>query len=553
MASGLFGGRLPVRSLSQSSFFDPQFVCPDCLVRGSVPWLLATHRSLLFPAWLLKGWRGEGRLGRDAWPAVVLMTLALLRWSETGMSRLAAERRAKTDIVWRAAAGLSFLAPTPSERTMRDFEKFLARRHPDCDVPRYTLLLGHIARLCLQRGVVNEPDWVTDSTPMWCYGATLDTIRMLGDGTGITLRAWARATGQSWRLLAKELDLPWVTAKSTKGSFNVADWKDKSERARVITELAAGAIRLVGLIRTNIKTVKPKRRGCLLRHGRTLLKIIEDDLEPGEEGGLVIAQRVMTGRTVSFMDPHAQHGRKSKSKRFNGFKLHILGDAISGLIAAVCVTPAGVHDSEPCPRLLKQAKQLITEIDRLYGDTAYGTGRNRRLVEGLLGVTLIAPPIPAVKSRSGRFGKADFEIDVDADSIICPAGKPSDGQTWHKGNRGMKQRVHWWAAKTCTACPMFDACRTDSNLRRTIKLETYEKEIQASRKSWEDPDVRYEYRRRSPGERLVNSLTRRGGRKAAAWGLRTANLQAHLIAVVVNLRLLAEALAREKPIRAQAA
>lgn len=544
---------MPVRSLSQSSFFDPQFICPDCLEPGTVAWLLATHRSLLFPAWLLKGWRGEGRLGRDAWPAVVLMTLALLRWTETGMSRLAAERRAKTDIVWRAAAGINFRVPPPSERTMRDFEKFLSGRHPDCNVPRYFLFLGHIARLCLQNGVVTKPDWVTDSTPMWCYGATLGTIRMLGDGTGITLRAWARATGQSWRLLAKELDLPWVTAKSTKGSFDVVDWKDMSERARVVTELAEGAVRLVGLIRTNIGTVKPKRRGRLLRHCRTLLKIIEDDLEPAVGGGLVVAQRVVRGRIVSFMDPHAQHGRKSKSKKFKGFKMHILGDAISGLIAAVCVTPAGVHDSEPSPRLLKQAKELITKLDRLYGDTAYGTGRNRRLVEGLLGVTLIAPPLPAVGSRSGRFCKADFEIDVDADKILCPAGKPSDGQTWHKGNRGMKQRVHWWAAKTCRGCPKFDACRTDTNLRRTIKLETYEKEIHAARAAWKDPDVRLDYRRRSPGERLVNSMTRRGGRTAAAWGLDTANLQAHLIASVVNLRLLAEALARARPIRAQAA
>jgi len=544
---------MPVRSLSQSSFFDPQFVCPDCLVRGTVPWLLATQRSLLFPRWLLKGWRGEGRLGRDAWPAVVLMTLALMRWSETGMSRLAAERRAKTDVVWRAAAGINFRAPTPSERTMRDFEKFLGERHPDCDVPRCVLFLGHVARLCLDKGVVRKPDWVIYSTPMWCFGATLDTIRLLGDGTGIALRAWARANGQSWRHLAKELELPWVTAKSTKGSFNIPNWKDKTARAKVVTALAAGAVRVVERIRDNIETVKPARRGRLLRHCRTVLKVIDDDLEVGEDGGLVIAQRVARGRTVSFTDPDAKHGRKSRGKTFKGFKLHILGDAISGLIASVCVTPAMVHDSAPCPRLLKQARQLFNDLDRLYGDTAYGTGRNRRLVEGLFGATLVAPPLPAVKSGGDRFGKVDFQIDVDADSVICPAGKPSDGQTWHKGNRGMKQRVHWWAAKTCDGCPMFGACRTDNNLRRTIKLETYEKEILASRELWKDPDLRHDYRRRSPGERLVNSMTRRGGRKAAAWGLRTANLQAHLIATVVNLRLLAEALAKERPNCAQAA
>ena len=42
---------MPSRSLSQVSFFDPEFVCPSCLVPGSVPWLLARHRSMLFPPW----------------------------------------------------------------------------------------------------------------------------------------------------------------------------------------------------------------------------------------------------------------------------------------------------------------------------------------------------------------------------------------------------------------------------------------------------------------------------------------------------------------------
>ena len=75
---------MPRRSLSQSSFYDPEVVQPDCLEPGTVPWLLARFRSMLFPEWLFKGWRGEGRRGRDAWPAVSLIALLFLRWSEEG-------------------------------------------------------------------------------------------------------------------------------------------------------------------------------------------------------------------------------------------------------------------------------------------------------------------------------------------------------------------------------------------------------------------------------------------------------------------------------------
>ena len=86
---------MPLRTLSQRSFYDPEVVQPDCLEPGTVPWLLARFRSSLFPAWLLVGWRGEGRFGRDAWPALTLLTLLFLRWSEEGLSRLGSTRRAK--------------------------------------------------------------------------------------------------------------------------------------------------------------------------------------------------------------------------------------------------------------------------------------------------------------------------------------------------------------------------------------------------------------------------------------------------------------------------
>ena len=105
---------VPRRSLSQSSFFDPEVVTPECLERGTAPWLLARYRRALFPLWLFAGWRGEGRLGRDAWPAVVLMTLCVMRWNEEGMSRRAACRRARTDLQWRAALGLSCDRPRPA-------------------------------------------------------------------------------------------------------------------------------------------------------------------------------------------------------------------------------------------------------------------------------------------------------------------------------------------------------------------------------------------------------------------------------------------------------
>jgi hypothetical protein len=52
---------MPLRPVTQHSFFDPGYVVPDALVEGTVPWLLATAGSRLFPDWLAAEWRGSGR------------------------------------------------------------------------------------------------------------------------------------------------------------------------------------------------------------------------------------------------------------------------------------------------------------------------------------------------------------------------------------------------------------------------------------------------------------------------------------------------------------
>jgi hypothetical protein len=171
------------KQFPQVSFFSPEFIDPNCLEPGTVPWMLARYGSELFPSWLFEGWcKRQGR-GRDAWSALVLMSLLVLRFVEEGMSRRASVKRAKSDMVWRAAMGLAMDETSPSETTVRRFETFLAKRDPRFGVPRYLLAHEHVVRACLlDEQLVAEAVWATDSTPMWCYGAVRDTVRLLGDG-----------------------------------------------------------------------------------------------------------------------------------------------------------------------------------------------------------------------------------------------------------------------------------------------------------------------------------------------------------------------------------
>jgi hypothetical protein len=531
------------RSLSQSSFFDPLFADPSCLEVGSVPWLLAREGADLFPAWITKGWRGEQRKGRDAWPATVLLTLLLLRWSEEGMSRLGSTKLARVDIAWRAAMGLRIGTPTPHEKTVREFEAFLRDRHADCDVSRYLLLHEHIIRRCMAAGVANEsPIWSMDSTPMWCYGAVKDTVRLLGDGLRVLGGRWASTTETPLATVATRWGLPLVRAKSVKGYFQI-NWSDADARAGVVTELAGDVVRVVEWVRTQIGEAPRGARKGILKLCKTLTTVIVQNLEPDAEGRLVIAQKVVRDRIISLTDTEARHGRKSKSQTFNGFKVHVLGDVVSGLLTAVSVTPGNVHDGTPAVRLLSRAKALVSAMDRVLGDTAYGGARDRHVARGTLGITLVTPP-PAVSTDSKTLPKRQFTPDFKADTLTCPDGLLADRRTFvHVSDHDVLAPRFSWEAATCAGCPLRTACVGESNRGRGVVLHPYERDLREIRAEWERPETRTQYRRRSECERLVNQLTRHGARRARAFGLRKANLQVHLIAMRCNLQLLATAVA----------
>jgi hypothetical protein len=533
------------RSLCQRSFYDPEVVQPDCLEPGTVPWLLARYRSMLFPRWLFKGWRGEGRRGRDAWPAVSLVTLLFLRWSEEGVSRLGSTKRAKTDVAWRAAMGLHMQTQVPDEKTLRDFEAFLRGRHPDVNTPRYLLLHEHIVRACLAAGVVgDEPVWTTDSTPMWCYGAVMDTIRLLGDGTRMLALRWAKVAGQSIEQVAEEWDIPYVLAKSIKGHFSI-DWRDAEQRAGLIDTVAHGALRAVEYVRDHIADAPKNRQKRLLKRCGVVLRIFEQDLETDEKGQLVIAKKVAKDRIVSLTDPHARHGRKSKSKAFNGFKVHVLGDIVSGLITAVTVTAGNQHDGSVAHRLIRRAKNLSASLQVVLGDTAYGGATLRHRVQSELGVKLVAPPPPGKKTQPDALTRDDIDINFDACTATCVAGVVVSQHelVWSKDYQCRVFAIAW-PKQTSIACPLRERCNGNRSSGHRIRLHPHEQQLRQARKDWQDPEVRELYRKRSQCERLVNQMTRHGARRARGWGLGGANLQAHLIAMRCNLQLLAKTLAK---------
>lgn len=528
---------MPVRELSQVSFFSPEFVDPTCVEPGSLTWLISKYAWLLFPAWLFKDWVGHGRRGRDAWPARVLMSTLLLRFLEGGMSRRAMARRLKTDIAWRAAAGLPIGGGSPDESIFRRFEWYLRRRDRASGRPRFLLLHEHILRVCIDADLINDRSiWVMDSTPMWCFGAVQDTVRLLGDGLRSLCGEWARLTKTSVTELAAEWDLPLLLAPSTKGGIKI-DWRDRDARATAIDSVARDVLRVIGKVRRGLDGVRANKRKGLLRRCRALAKVIADDLEVDDEGRLFVARKTTSGRLVSITDLQARHGRKTRSVKFKGYRLHVLGDIVSGLIASVSVTPATVGDSAPAGRLIRRAQRVVSGLRQVLGDTAYGGAGLHLVTREVDGVDILAPPVPVSRRSTGRFNSTHFDIDVPGREATCPAGITVELRQTEKSRRFS------WSKVTCDACPLRAQCLTEKASSKTLPVNENHEELLIIRERWADVEIRTQYRLRTQGERLVNQVVRYGGRKAMAWGLSTAVLQANLIAIRSNLGMLARHLA----------
>ena len=115
-----------------------------------------------------------------------------------------------------------------------------------------------------------------------------------------------------------------------------------------------------------------------------------------------------------------RHGRKSKSKRFNGYKRHIATDLDSDLILAGAITPANRPEDEAAPKLKHDIGLQGRSIAELNIDRGYIASP---LVDEILdaGGKVICKPWVARNGKS--FAKGDFKLNLRDLTITCPAGE----------------------------------------------------------------------------------------------------------------------------------
>jgi hypothetical protein len=361
-----------------------------------------------------------------------------------------------------------------------------------------------------------------DSKPLEGAGRVEDTFNLLGHAARKVAECAAELLKWPFDKVCRDAGIPILLASSVKAGLDI-DWNDAAEKA--------GAIKTLTLQLDSLQRFLQRKLGEELKdppikeHLETLEQIRNQDLEPDPGGGGVrIRDGVAEDRRVSVEDAQMRHGRKSKSKRFDGYKQHLAAALDADLILAAEVTPANRPEEEATPALHADIQRQGLRIGELYIDRGY---INSSLVDDVLarkGEVICKP----WKSKNGDlFAKSDFKLDFRSRLISCPGGQV---MPFHYGS------VVEFNSDVCDHCPLRAVCTTaELGSGRSVAIAENELLQQRLRKRLATPAGRAKLRKRTGIEHRLAHIARRQGRRARYLGTRKNTFDLRRAAAIQNL------------------
>ncbi|MHB8657304.1 MAG: transposase [Solirubrobacteraceae bacterium] len=383
---------------AQVGLFDAAVVMGP-LPRGSFFALLAEHGDRIVKDQDFADCYAE-RMGRPSIPPSQLAKVMLLQ-HRTGVSDEQAMECVGWDLRWKVALGLPVDHQGWHPTSLTKFRARLLLHKKD------QVALENTLNLARELGLLDGPvEQIVDSTPMLGAAATQDTVRLVRFGVRKLIDAVRAADTEAGDALAAGLEFDYAQP----GVKPECQWRLKAERERMLTRVAQDAQRAVAAVEQadgllDDETVKAAFD--------LLGELIGQDFDVDDDDVPRLHRGTRPGRIISTIDREMQHGRKSSSQRFDGFKLSAaVSNTSEPLIMAVHVAPGGEADGPQAKHLI-DAQASERRPGRILGDTAYGNGPVRKELADRDVVVLA--PVPEGEIVEGRVGKRDF--------IIDPAGR----------------------------------------------------------------------------------------------------------------------------------
>lgn len=506
-----------------------QFILKRLKRNGKLYAFLRQHRDQLFDdAFQLEletMYRDTGA-GVDAHPPA-LMAMVLLLQSYAGASDATAVELSLLDLRWQMVLDcLGSTEPVFSQGALFDFRQRLIAADLDRRLLERSRELAYETKAFDPKKLPKTLRVAMDSSPLEGAGRVEDTINLLGHAGRKIVACAAQLLGWAEDRVCREAGCPLLLASSIKAGLDL-DWSDPDEKASAIPTVIEQLSSLEHWITTRLPD--ELTRPPLDEHVATLRQIIGQDLEPDPDGSgrMRIRHGVAEDRRVSIEDKDMRHGRKTKSKRFNGYKRHLAIDLDTVLILAVAVLPANRPEQDAAPSLAADIEAQGLTIGSLYIDRGY---INAPIVDEILARrgTIICRPWLA--QNGDHYGKRAFKINMRDRTITCPAGARQPIVLGSKVE---------FPAETCGVCPLRAKCTDAAPDRgRSVAIADNELLQHRLRKQAATPAGRQELRERVPVEHRQAHTCRRQGRHARYLGSRKNEFDLRRAAAVSNFEVI---------------
>ncbi len=449
------------RDGGQRQLLDVESWAGHLLPPGSVFAFLAAHRHELFPDEVFNDLFPSGR-GRPSIPADVIASVLVLQTIHTLSDRETADA-VTFDLRWKAACGFALTQPAfhPSVLT------YWRRRLAASDRPHR--IFDAVTEVIAQSGALTgRRRRAVDSTILDDAVARQDTVTQLVAQIRRVGREIPGAAAVVAGLPGHDYSKP--------GKPDIA-WDDAGARDELVSRLVADAQTVLASIDSGGLSESQQEAVALLA------LVAGQDVEPAEgsdgtDGRWRIARKIAPDRVISTVDPETRHAHKSREKKQDGFRAHIVIEPDTGLVTAAGHVP-------------------------------------------------VIKPMPLARAVPGGFTIDDFTIDEAARTASCPAGVTRTISATGRATFGV----------VCSSCPLLARCATSSRGRK-LEIGPHDRIKREHRAPAKDADSQAVYQQHRPMvERSIGWMTR-GARRVPYRGVAKNNAWWATRAAGINLKRL---------------
>ena len=496
---------------------------------GKLYAFLRQHRDQLFDGAFqleLEAMYRDTGAGKDAHPPA-LMAMVVLLQSYAGASDATAVELSLLDLRWQMVLDcLGAVEPVFSQGALFEFRERLIAADLDRRLLERSRELAFQTKAFDPKKLPKTLRVAMDSSPLEGAGRVEDTINLLGHAGRKIVTCVAHLLDWTEERVCREAGCPLLLASSIKAGLDL-DWSDPDEKAGAVPTVIAQLTSLEHWVTARLPD--ELTRPPLEERVATLRQIIGQDLEPDPDGSgrMRIRHGVAEDRRVSIEDKEMRHGRKTKSKRFNGYKRHLAIDLDTVLVLAVAVLPANRPEQEAAPSLVADITAQGLTITSLYIDRGY---INAPVVGEILARRGAVICRPWLAHNGSHFGKRAFKLNMRDRTITCPAGEQQPIVLGAKVE---------FPADTCRVCPLREKCTDAAPDRgRSVAIADNELLQQRLRKQAATPAGRQELRERVPVEHRQAHTCRRQGRHARYVGSRKNEFDLRRASTISNFEVI---------------